>query len=113
MPPSVTAGGFAQKPLEQIWFPPQSVAAVQGRTQKPLMQGSRPHWAFEVQAWAPGGIGRQLPARQKSFVPQSLFWVQAATQRFATHELPLAQSAVVVQRGRASHRPEALQEQLE
>lgn len=50
MPPSVTAGGFAQKPLEQIWFPPQSVAAVQGRTQKPLMQGSRPHWAFEVQA---------------------------------------------------------------
>jgi len=111
MPPSV--GGFAQKPFEQTRLPPQSVAALHGLTQKPLMQGSRPHWAFEVQAWAPGGIGRQLPARQKSVAEQSVFRVQAATQRLATQLLPFAQSELPLHRGRASQRPELLQLQLE
>jgi hypothetical protein len=69
------------------------------------MQGSRPHWEAELHVFAPGGTARQEPARQKFPRLQSLFWVQAATQRPAWQVVPLLQSAVVVQRGFGVHLP--------
>lgn len=106
VPPSAVTGGFAQKPLEQTRLPPQSIAELHGRTQYPLMQGSRPHCAFELQVRAPGGIARQLPARQKLPVVQSAFWVHAATQRFATHVVPFEHCALLVHFGLGVQRPD-------
>ncbi len=106
VPPSAVTGGFAQKPLEQTRLPPQSIAELHGRTQYPLMQGSRPHCAFELQVRAPGGIARQLPARQKLPVEQSAFCVHAATQRLATHVVPLEHCELLVHFGLGVQRPD-------
>lgn len=69
------------------------------------MQGSSPHWAFELQVRAPGGTARQVPARQKFPAVQSAFWVQAATQRPATQEVPLLHWEFFVHRGFGVHVP--------
>ena len=108
-PPSV-AGAAAQKPFVQAWPPPQSIAVAHGRTQYPLMHGSRPHCDAELHVFAPGGTGRHEPARQKLPRAQSALCVQAATQTPATHEAPFEHSRDVEQRGFGAQRlPEQVQ----